>query len=112
MSEVTRLASVADAEAMLSASQEQPVFVLKHSTQCPISAGAIVQYEALEDGTPRYIVVVQTDRPVSTYLSEALDVRHETPQAILVSGGQAVKVLSHGSIRTSALHAAAEASIG
>ena len=110
MSEVTPLASVADAEAMLAASQERPVFVLKNSTTCPISAGARRQYDALDaEGDPaRYMVTVQDARPVSTYLAEALDVPHETPQAILVSGGQAVYVESHGAIETSALRGAAE----
>lgn len=109
MSEVTPLASVADAEAMLAASQEQPVFVLKHSSACPISAGAIAQFQSLDTDVPRFLVVVQTARPVSTYLAETLDVAHATPQAILVAGGQAVYVESHGAIQAPALRAAAEA---
>lgn len=108
MSEVTPLASVADAEAMLAASQERPVFVLKHSSACPISAGAQTAYTALDGGPDRYIVTVQQAKPVSAFLAEALDVPHQTPQAILVSGGQAVWVESHGTIDTDALRHAAD----
>ena len=109
MPEVTALASLADAEAMLAASQEQPVFVLKHSATCPVSAGAIAQFRALETDVPRFVVVVQTARPVSTFLAETLDVAHATPQAILVAGGRAVYVESHSAIRAATLQAAAAA---
>lgn len=111
MSPVTRLASLADAEAMLAASQNRPVLLLKHSATCPVSAGAHAQFEALggPDDMARYVVVVQEARPVSTWLAEALDVPHETPQAVLISGGAAVHTVSHGRIRTAALRAAAQA---
>ena len=111
MATVTRLASVADAEAMLAASQERPVYLLKHSIACPISARGQEQFVGLEMPTdpPLYCVVVQYARPVSTWLAETLDVTHETPQAILISGGQAVHVASHGRIQTAGLREAARA---
>ncbi len=111
MTPVTRLASLADAEAMLAASQTRPVFLLKHSAMCPVSAGAHAQFEALDgpDDVARYMVVVQEARPVSAWLAEALDVPHETPQAVLISGGAVVHAVSHSRIRTSALRAAAQA---
>ncbi len=105
--EVSRLTSVADAEAMLAVSQQQPVLVLKHSATCPVSAGAYVAYEALEgDAPPRYVVTVQSDRAVSDFIAQTLDVRHESPQAILVDAGTAVWTASHNRIRTPALEAA------
>lgn len=105
-SPVSRLSSVADAEAMLAASQQQPVLVLKHSTACPVSAGAIAAFEAMDGDTPRYLAVVQTDRDVSDYLASTLDARHETPQAFLVDAGTAVWMASHGRIQKGALEAA------
>lgn len=111
MSPVTRLASLADAEAMLAASQRAPVLLLKHSATCPVSAGAHVQFEALDGpgDVARYVVVVQEARPVSTWLAEALDVPHETPQAVLIADGAAVHAVSHRHIRTSALRVAIQA---
>jgi bacillithiol system protein YtxJ len=111
MAPATRLASLADAEAMLAASQSRPVFLLKHSSMCPISAVGKVHFLALDepDDPPLYCVTVQTARQVSTWLAEALDVRHETPQAVLIDAGTAVFAASHGRVRTAALRAAARA---
>lgn len=111
MAPVTRLASIADAEAMLAASQSRPVYLLKHSSMCPISAVGKVQFLALDEpGDPAlYVVVVQTAGQVSRWLADELDVRHETPQAILIVAGTAVYAESHGRVRTSALRAAARA---
>ncbi len=107
LAQVSRLSSVADAEAMLAASQQQPVLVFKHSATCPVSAVAHSAFEAFAaDVPPRYIVTVQSARDVSDFLARALDVRHETPQAILVDAGTAVWTASHGRIRTPALEAA------
>ena len=108
LAEVSRLTSVADAEAMLAASQQQPVFLLKHSATCPVSAVAHAAYSALgDDAPPRYVVTVQSDRAVSDFLARALDVRHESPQALLIDAGTAVWAASHGRVRTPALAAAA-----
>ncbi|HEX8385294.1 MAG TPA: bacillithiol system redox-active protein YtxJ [Rubricoccaceae bacterium] len=111
MAPVTRLASIADAEAMLAASQSRPVFLLKHSSMCPVSAFGKVQFLSLDgpDDPPLYSVTVQTARQVSDWLADVLDVRHETPQALLIVAGTAVYAESHGRIRTSALRAAAQA---
>ena len=111
MAPVTRLASIADAEAMLAASQSRPVYLLKHSSMCPVSAVGRVQFTALDEpgDPPLYCVVVQGARQVSDWLAEALDVRHESPQAILVVAGTAVFAASHNRVRTAALRAAARA---
>ncbi len=107
MDPVSRLTSIADAEAMLAASQQQPVLVLKHSATCPVSASAHAAYAAMDaDAPPRYVVTVQSARDVSDFLARALDVRHETPQAILIDAGTAVWTATHGRVRTPALAAA------
>ena len=111
MAQVKELASTADADAMLAASHEAPVYLLKHSIACPISARGQMEFVGLEgdDDPDLYCVVVQYARDVSTYLAETLGVQHETPQAILVRDGEAVDVKSHGAIRTAALREAAAA---
>ena len=85
------------------------MFLLKHSIACPISARGQMEFVGLEaDGDPPlYCVVVQYARDVSRHLADTLDVPHETPQALLLSGGQAVAVFNHYDITTDALRAAA-----
>ncbi|MEM0962639.1 MAG: bacillithiol system redox-active protein YtxJ [Bacteroidota bacterium] len=111
MAQVQELASRDDADAMLAASHEAPIYLLKHSIACPISARGQMEFVGLEgdDDPTLYAVVVQYARDVSNYLAETLDVKHETPQAILIRDGKAVDVKSHGAIRLGDLRAAASA---
>lgn len=111
MAQVQELATQSDADAMLEASHEAPVYLLKHSVACPISARGQMEFVGLEgDDDPRlYAVVVQYARDVSRYLADTLGVTHETPQAILIKDGEAVDVKNHGAIRVAALREAAQA---
>lgn len=109
MAQVQELATTADADAMFEASHEAPVYLLKHSIACPFSARGQMEFVGLEgDGDPPlYAVVVQYAREVSNYIAEQLNVKHETPQAILIKDGEAVDVKSHSAIRIDALREAA-----
>jgi bacillithiol system protein YtxJ len=111
MAKVQELASIADVDAMLAASHEAPVYLLKHSIACPISARGQMEFVGLEgeDDPEMYAVVVQYARDVSAYIAETLGVKHETPQAILIQNGEAADVKSHGAIRLGALREAASA---
>lgn len=109
MDAFTDLHTTDDAEAMLAASHEQPVWLLKHSSSCPVSAIGQLSFAGVTGGPPRYRVVVQRARDVSNALAESLGVRHETPQAILIADGRAVTVLNHLKIQPGALRAAIDA---
>lgn len=111
MADVTELKTLDDADAMIAASHEAPVALLKHSVACPISARGQEQFVGLEaEGDPKmYAVVVQYARDVSGYLAETLGVKHETPQAILIHNGEAKEVFNHHRIQTGDLRAAAQA---
>jgi bacillithiol system protein YtxJ len=108
MAKVQELQTVADAEAMLDASNGKLVALLKHSIACPISARGQEQFVGLEgaDEPPLYAVVVQYARDVSDWLEERLGVRHETPQVILIKNGEAVHHESHRKIKLEALREA------
>lgn len=110
MSLVTELASTQDADRMIQASYERPVYLLKHSVACPVSARGhrsfVTMAETAEVDT--YIVIVQYARAVSTYLAEALGVRHETPQALLLKDGEVLSVANHYDIHPDALRQAAQ----
>jgi bacillithiol system protein YtxJ len=104
----TELHTPEDIDAVLAASHRGPVFVLKHSATCPVSAFGRHQFGKLEDDAdaPLYLVVVQHARAASNHLAAALGVRHETPQALLLHGGEAVGVWNHTAIRGGALREA------
>ncbi len=101
-------------EACLSASEGTPLFLLKHSTRCPISSNALDEVRdyvegAGEAGAPVYINYVVENRAISNQLAEVLGIRHESPQLFLIAGTKVVWHASHGGITqkqmTSALRA-------
>ncbi len=80
-------------------SQQETIIIFKHSSACPISAAA---YHRLEKGVhektlamPIYLVVVQDNRTVSNDIAKVLDVKHESPQCIIVENGEVILVLNH-----------------
>lgn len=108
MADIRRLMSLADWEETLRKSGEKPQVIFKHSTQCPISAGAHEEwthYAADSSGEDADFAIVRVieERPVSNAIAEALGVTHKSPQAILVKDGQAVWDESHWRITYSFL---------
>ncbi|HEY3136102.1 MAG TPA: bacillithiol system redox-active protein YtxJ [Blastocatellia bacterium] len=101
------LHSIEELENALSQSNEQPVLLFKHSLTCPISARAFRELQSyLEDADSRIsykLITVQTARDVSDEASSKLGIAHESPQAILVRGGQQVWNASHSEITASEL---------
>lgn len=100
MAEVLQLESEKEWLQLLQSSKEQQVCVLKHSTRCPISSAAHDQWNAYLGKTPNEeteyaMVLVVEDRPVSNLIAETLDVKHESPQLIVVKQGKAVAHTSH-----------------
>jgi len=91
------LASTSDWETALEASEDETVLIFKHSSACSVSARADQELTTLADETdlPIYQVVVQQARAVSNEIEDALGVRHETPQAILLRDRTPVFDTSH-----------------
>lgn len=83
------------------------VFVLKHSTTCPISQAAYGEYEKFSNEHPEhncYFLTVQDARPVSEYIAEQYHIKHESPQTILFNNGDVNWHASHWKITNSALN--------
>lgn len=100
MADIRQLMSMEDWEETLRKSNEKPQLIFKHSTQCPISAGAHEEWsrfagESAGTEADFSIVRVIEERPVSNAIAEALGVTHKSPQAILVSNGKPVWDESH-----------------
>lgn len=99
------LASETDWADALSQSDDRPVLIFKHSNRCPLSASANREMHALaaEEDLPVYRVVVQEHRVVSDDIADTLDIRHETPQAILLDDGDPVFDASHHDVTADAI---------
>jgi bacillithiol system protein YtxJ len=111
---VDELTTVAALEGALSESATRPLLLFKHSLTCPISARAFHQFEShLEEADPGVIyrmIVVQNARDVSIEAAVRLEVKHETPQAILIRNGRAIWHASHMEITSEAIEQAIVAS--
>ncbi|MBD2846217.1 bacillithiol system redox-active protein YtxJ [Paenibacillus sp. IB182496] len=95
-------------DAALAASSERPLLVFKHSTRCSVSAGAHDELTTfLSDvKSPAFdavLVNVVEDRPVSNRIEEQLEVKHASPQALLVEAGNVTWHTSHWHITYAAL---------
>jgi len=95
-----QLKTPADVQELLAGSDREPVFLLKHSSQCPISAEVYSAFSEFDrqGGTHRpwncALGRVIEERPLSNQIAEELGVEHESPQILLISGS---KVLWHDS---------------
>lgn len=103
-----RVRDEADAARLVEASRRRPVLLFKHSRTCSISAAALHEWEEFArgpaaEGVVLAFLVVQDDRPGSDAVARLLGVRHESPQAILISGGRALWHASHWGITAEAL---------
>lgn len=86
---------------LLAESHHQPVILFKHSTRCPISAGAqarMEQYLNETIGRSCHRLLVVEYRPLSLAVAEACGVAHQSPQVIIFHNGKAVWHCSHSAI--------------
>ncbi|WP_205668610.1 bacillithiol system redox-active protein YtxJ [Ammoniphilus sp. CFH 90114] len=90
------------------ASGEHPVVIFKHSTACPVSAEALREYEQyiskISDTEVKYLLVkVIESRPISNQIAEDCQVKHESPQALVIKNKQVTWSASHWKITESSL---------
>jgi bacillithiol system protein YtxJ len=79
---------------------EKPILLFKHSTTCSISAMALNRMERNYDQSkvgdlkPYYLDLL-SHRDISRHIAEQYSVEHQSPQAIIVSKGEAIYDASH-----------------
>ena len=86
--------------------QEDNFLFLKHSLTCPISQAAYQEYEKYAESNqsvPAYYLAVQDARPLSNEIAEKFEIKHESPQALLIKNGSAVWNASHWKITNRSL---------
>jgi len=77
------------------------VVLFKHSSTCPVSWAAHALVKSFQDKNPQvpvYLVAVQKDRAASQQIAQRLNIRHESPQIIVLRRGVVASVASHGAI--------------
>jgi bacillithiol system protein YtxJ len=96
--------------AVLADSARVPVYLMKHSTRCGISARAHVAFEQfareIGDRAECWQVLVIEDRPLSQAIAAETGVTHQSPQMLLFKDGRVVWNTSHGMITRDALERA------
>lgn len=90
-------------EEIITRSGVKPQYIYKHSTQCLLSSRAYKEVaRATEELHPdveiNYVDVIAS-RDVSNLIADKLNVRHESPQILLVWHGQAIWSASHRDVR-------------
>lgn len=100
---LTELERLPDLARMAEKAEESPILIFKHSTTCPISGRAAQRMDTLlnesESELPDlYMVKVIESRPVSNAIEDQYEVKHESPQILLIKDGEAVWNTSHDDI--------------
>jgi bacillithiol system protein YtxJ len=88
-----KLDTLGKLEAAIEESRFRPVLLFKHSTNCGISCGVFRNVSTMDADIN--LVIIQTDRDISNEIERRTGIKHESPQAIVLKGGEAVYHASH-----------------
>lgn len=114
MPEIETIATLEELDSVLERSKDRPLWILKHSLTCGISATVFREYRryvgqrSAADDTIYALIEIQRARPVSAALAERTGVAHQSPQALLLRDGRAVWSGSHYAVDAAALARASE----
>ena len=89
-------------------SMEKAIAVFKHSTRCGISKMVLNNFERnfdlqQENGFRLYFLDLLANRDISNMIADRFQVRHESPQLIIIKNGKVVHHASHQSIEVDSL---------
>ena len=103
------LSTEAELEAAVADSFEQPVVLLKHSKWCgrsqQIIEATLGELETLSQVGCR-VLIVQNHRALSNVVARRFNIRHETPQVVVIRNGQVTWHAAHSQITGHALRRA------
>ncbi len=92
-----------DVAKALVVSESQPIFIYKHSPICGLSDIAILEWERfLSEASERcryYQVDVIAARPASRKIESLTQIRHESPQVLMISRSICIWHASHRGIK-------------
>lgn len=108
------LTSIAELDEALKRAESEPIMLYKHSTRCNISDDALrlLETEGAKVEMPRsYYLDLIRYREVSNAIEERLNVRHQSPQVLVVFRGKVLYHESHWRISVEAILNAAKAAL-
>jgi bacillithiol system protein YtxJ len=112
-SQIVEIKALEELDAVLAHSATRPTLIFKHSPTCGTSAQAHEEIESLLDEGPVpadvYLISVRASRAVSNAVAERFNLRHESPQVLLVREGAMVWNASHFRVTAASLRAALRA---
>ena len=83
-------------------SAERPQIIFKNSTACGISGMVLrsfeSQYSSARKEADLHLLHIQYNRELSNLVSRSLGIRHESPQLLILRGGEVVAHASHSGI--------------
>ncbi|HEX6981673.1 MAG TPA: bacillithiol system redox-active protein YtxJ [Balneolaceae bacterium] len=92
---------------VLKDSENHPQLIYKHSNRCSVCFFAKAQIEGkgeeIKSLADLHFLNVITYRGISNKVASELNVRHESPQAILINKGEVVWHASHGQVKGDAV---------
>lgn len=98
------LENISEADEVLEKSKRRPQLLYKHSNRCGTCMFTKSEIENSSDDINEFadmhFIDVIGSRKVSDYIAEKLNLRHESPQAILLINGKVVWHDSHSSIKS------------
>lgn len=96
------LKDISQLDSVESNSFDKPQFIFKHSTRCGVSRIVLQmfkkEYGLSEEEADLYFLDIIQNRDISNKIAEKFDVRHESPQLLIISDGKVIAHKSHGEI--------------
>jgi len=94
------LIDVTQLDDMVTGSRKAPVVIFKHSTRCSISSMAKNRLDKNEapQGISFYFLDIIKHREISNKIAEVFQVRHQSPQVLVINNGECVFDESHSGI--------------
>lgn len=96
-----QLASLDQLETITENSKTKPQVIYKHSSTCGISRMVLNMFTESYDmdlDIDLYFLTIQSYRDVSNAIEDKFEVRHESPQLLILKNGEVVFHTSHGAI--------------
>lgn len=98
-----QLTSLAQLDAIAAASATRPQVVFKHSTRCSISTMA---HSRMDNGLGKlaphadvWLLDLLAHRDISNAIAQRFHVHHESPQTLVIRGGECILDQSHMGVR-------------
>ena len=95
------LSEISQLNDLVELSNQQPVLILKHSTRCSISSmskNRLELYWETSVGIAPYYLDILNHRNISDELARNFNVKHESPQILLLKNGVCIFSASHNEI--------------